>query len=79
VLRIVRIKPDHLQPDKLVVAATCLEEMGDDPAAIELLQHLRTRLRDPGLNRRLAELLERRGEYQQAALVYRDLAGSVTQ
>jgi len=79
VLRIFRIKPDHLQPDKLVVAATCLEEMGDDPAAIELLQHLRTRLRDPGLNRRLAELLERRGEYQQAALVYRDLAGSVTQ
>jgi tetratricopeptide (TPR) repeat protein len=79
VLRIVRIKPDHLQPDKLVVAATCLEEMGDDPAAIELLQHLRTRLRDPGLNRRLAELLERRGEYQQAALVYRELASSVTQ
>lgn len=78
VLRIFRIKPDHLQPDKLVVAATCLEEMGDDPAAIELLQHLRGKLRDPGLNRRLAELLERRGDYQQAALVYRELAGSGT-
>lgn len=78
VLRIFRIKPDHLQPDKLVTAATCLEEMGDDPAAIELLQHLRGKLRDPGLNRRLAELLERRGEFQQAALVYRELAGSGT-
>ena len=78
VLRIFRIKPDHLQPDKLVVAATCLEEMGDDPAAIELLQHLRGKLRDHGLNRRLAELLERRGDYQQAALVYRELAGSGT-
>ena len=78
VLRIFRIKPDHLQPDKLVIAATCLEEMGDDPAAIELLQHLRVKLRDPGLNHRLAELLERRGEYQQAALVYRELAGSGT-
>ena len=76
VLRIFRIKPDHLQTDKLVTAATCLEEMGDDPSAIELLQHLRGKLRDPGLNRRLAELLERRGEYQQAALVYRELAGS---
>ncbi|MCP9827910.1 tetratricopeptide repeat protein [Synechococcus sp. L2F] len=74
VLRIFRIKPDHLQPDKLVVAAKHLEEMGDDTAAIDLLQHLRTRLREPDLNRRLAELLERRGDYQQAALVYRELA-----
>lgn len=78
VLRIFRIKPDHLQPDKLVTAATSLEEMGDDPAAIELLQYLRSRLRDPGLNRRLAEVLERFGDYQQAALVYRELAGSGT-
>ena len=78
VLRIFRIKPDHLQPDKLVTAATSLEEMGDDPAAIELLQYLRSRLRDPGLNRRLAEALERFGDYQQAALVYRELAGSGT-
>lgn len=78
VLRIFRIKPDHLQPEKLVTAATCLEEMGDDPAAIELLQYLRSRLRDPGLNRRLAEALERFGDYQQAALVYRELAGSGT-
>ena len=78
VLRIFRIKPDHLQPDNLVTAATCLEEMGDDPAAIELLQYLRSRLRDPGLNRRLAEVLERFGDYQQAALVYRELAGSGT-
>jgi hypothetical protein len=76
VLRIFRIKPDHLQPDKLVVAASSLEEMGDDPGAIEVLQYLRSRLRDPGLNRRLAELLERRGDYQQAALVYRELTGS---
>jgi hypothetical protein len=50
--------------------------MGDDPGAIEVLQYLRSRLRDPGLNRRLAELLERRGDYQQAALVYRELTGS---
>jgi tetratricopeptide (TPR) repeat protein len=78
VLRIFRIKPDHLQPDKLVTAATSLEEMGDDPAAIELLQYLRSRLRDPGIHRRPAEALERFGDYQQAALVYRELAGSGT-
>ncbi len=76
VLRIFRIKPDHLQPEKLAVAATSFEEMGDDPAAIELLQYLRSRLRDPQLSRRLAELLERRGEFQQAALVYRELSDS---
>jgi tetratricopeptide (TPR) repeat protein len=76
VLRIFRIKPDHLQPEKLVVAATSFEEMGDDPAAIELLQYLRSRQRDPQLSRRLAELLERRGEFQQAALVYRELSDS---
>ncbi|MFN5160848.1 MAG: tetratricopeptide repeat protein, partial [Cyanobacteriota bacterium] len=76
VLRIFRIKPDHLQPETLAVAATSFEEMGDDPAAIELLQYLRSRLRDPQLSRRLADLLERRGEFQQAALVYRELSDS---
>lgn len=78
ILRIFRIKPDHLQPEKLAAAATNLEAMGDDLGAIELLQHLRSHLRDPEHNRRLAELLERRGDYQQAALVYRELAGAST-
>jgi tetratricopeptide (TPR) repeat protein len=77
VLRIFRIKANHLQPDKLAAAANTLAEMGDDPSAIELLQYLRQQIRNPDLNRRLAELLERRGDYQQAALVYRELAGNV--
>jgi len=72
-LRIFRIKPDHLRPESLAGAAQTLEQMGDDQAAIELLQYLRGRGAGPDLIRRLAQLLERRGDFQEAAMVYRDL------
>ena len=47
--------------------------MGDEKAAIELLQYLRSRGGAPEPIRRLAQLLERRGDFQEAAMVYRDL------
>ncbi len=72
-LRIFRIKPDHLRPESLAAVSQTLEEMGDDQAAIELLQYLRGRGAGPDLIRRLAQLLERRGDFQEAAMVYRDL------
>jgi tetratricopeptide (TPR) repeat protein len=81
-LRIFRIKPDHLRPESLASASLTLEEMGDDASAIELLQYLRGRGAAPELIRRLAQLLERRGDFQQAAIVYRDLLanpGAATQ
>lgn len=81
-LRIFRIKPDHLRPESLASASQTLEEMGDDQSAIELLQYLRGRGAGPELIRRLAQLLERRGDFQQAAMVYRDLLanpGAATQ
>jgi len=73
VLRIHRIKADHLRPESLAAAAQTLESMGEDEAAIELLQHLRRRGAESGTIRRLAQLLERRGDFQEAAMVYRDL------
>jgi tetratricopeptide (TPR) repeat protein len=73
-LRIFRIKPDHLRPESLVATAATLEEMGEDAAAIEILQYLRRHAAGTGdLLRRLAKLLERRGDFQEAALVYREL------
>jgi tetratricopeptide (TPR) repeat protein len=72
-LRIFRIKPDHLRPESLAAASQTLEEMGDEKAAIELLQYLRSRGGAPEPIRRLAQLLERRGDFQEAAMVYRDL------
>ncbi|MCT0218424.1 hypothetical protein KQ304_05305 [Synechococcus sp. CS-1329] len=73
VLRIHRIKADHLRPESLAAAAQTLESMGEDEAAIELLQHLRRRGAESGTIRQLAQLLERRGDFQEAAMVYRDL------
>jgi len=73
VLRIHRIKADHLRPESLAAAAQTLESMGEDEAAIELLQHLRRRGAESGIIRQLAQLLERRGDFQEAAMVYRDL------
>jgi len=72
-LRIFRIKPDHLRPESLVATAATLEEMGEDAAAIEILQYLRHHGGSSELLRRLAKLLERRGDFQDAALVYREL------
>lgn len=68
-----RIKPGHLRAELLLEAAQTLEQMGDDLMAIELLDWQSTHEpTEPGL-RKLAALLERRGDYQNAALVYRKL------
>jgi tetratricopeptide (TPR) repeat protein len=76
VLRVHRLQPGHIRSARLLQAAATLEEMGEDVDAIELLSWLRQRQPEPEVLRRLAALLERRGEYQEAALVYRDLLGS---
>ncbi|MEN9877545.1 MAG: hypothetical protein RLZZ158_584 [Cyanobacteriota bacterium] len=73
VLRIHRLKPGHLRNERLLQAAGILEQMGEDPAAIELLSWLRERQPLPEVLRSLGSLLERRGDYQEAALVYRQL------
>ena len=77
VLRILRIKPDHLKPHSLEQAAATLQEMGDEEGLLTVLQQLRRQQPSPDLSRRLAELLERRGQFQEAALLYRDLLGPV--
>jgi Flp pilus assembly protein TadD len=77
VLRVLRIKPDHLKPHTLEQAATTLQEMGDEEGLLTVLQQLRRQQPSPDLSRRLAELLERRGQFQEAALLYRDLLGPV--
>ncbi|MFM7635821.1 MAG: tetratricopeptide repeat protein [Cyanobacteriota bacterium] len=74
-LRIFRIKPDHLRPASLQALADTLEQMGEEGGAIEVLRYLSASSTNPDLKRRLAQLLERRGEFQQAALVYRELLG----
>ncbi|MFM7230155.1 MAG: tetratricopeptide repeat protein [Cyanobacteriota bacterium] len=77
VLRVLRIKPDHLKPHTLEQAAATLQEMGDEEGLLTVLQQLRLQQPSPDLSRRLAELLERRGQFQEAALLYRDLLGPV--
>ncbi|MFZ4565776.1 MAG: tetratricopeptide repeat protein [Prochlorococcaceae cyanobacterium] len=77
VLRVLRIKPDHLKPHTLEQAAATLQEMGDEEGLLTVLQQLRRQQPSPDLSRRLAELLERRGQFQEAALLYRDLLGPV--
>lgn len=72
-LRIFRIKPDHLRPASLLSMANTLEQMGEEGGAIEVLRYLCNNGNDANLKRRLAQLLERRGDFQQAALVYREL------
>lgn len=78
VLRVLRIKPDHLKPHTLEQAAATLQEMGDEDGLLTVLQQLRRQQPSPDLSRRLAELLERRGQFQEAALLYRDLLGPVS-
>jgi tetratricopeptide (TPR) repeat protein len=72
-LRIFRIKADHLRPASLLSMANTLEQMGDEGGAVEVLRYLSSISEDATLKRRLAQLLERRGDFQQAALVYREL------
>lgn len=78
ILRMHRIRPGQLPSYRLLQAARTLEEMGEDPKAIELLSWLKDHAHDEEVLRRLAELLERRGDYQEAALVYRELLGKAT-
>lgn len=73
VLKIQRLKPGHLRGERLLQAATVLQEMAEEPAAIELLQWLSDHGGGEQVWRPLATLLERRGDYQAAALVYRRL------
>ena len=79
ILQVHRLKPGHIRPARVLQASRTLEEMGDDPDAIELLSWLREH-HEPSEDvlRRLAELLERRGEFQEAALVYRELMSGAT-
>jgi Flp pilus assembly protein TadD len=71
VLRIHRIKPGHLRSARLLQAAGVLQEMAEEPAAIELLQWLSEHEGGQAVWHPLAALLERRGDYQAAAHVYR--------
>lgn len=73
VQKIQRLKPGHLRRERLLQAATVLQQMAEEPAAIELLQWLSDQGGGEEVWRPLATLLERRGDYQAAALVYRRL------
>ena len=73
VLKVHRLKPGHLRNERLLLAANNLEQMGEDSAAIELLSWLQQQQATPEILRALGTLLERRGDYQEAALVYRQL------
>ncbi|MEA5424260.1 hypothetical protein [Synechococcus sp. CCY9202] len=70
--RIHRLKPGYLRPARLTEAAGTLEQMGQDREAIELLTWLQQQQQaSPALLRTLAQLHERRGEFEQASLIYR--------
>jgi tetratricopeptide (TPR) repeat protein len=75
-LRIFRIKPEHLRPESLLTAANTLEQMGQESDTIEILRYLHGRRSGAEVTRHLAQLLERRGDFQEAALIYRDLLAS---
>jgi tetratricopeptide (TPR) repeat protein len=72
-LKIHRLKPGHVLDQRLLKGAETLVEMGEEPAAIELFQWLSERPDGAAALAPLATLLERRGDYQAAALVYRRL------
>jgi len=73
VLKVHQLKPGHLRNERLLQAASNLEQMGEESAAIELLSWLQQQQPTPEVLRSLGTLLERRGDYQRAALVYRQL------
>jgi len=73
ILKIQRIKPGQVRAERLLGAAAVLEQMAEEPAAIELLQWLSENHSSDSVLQQLATLLERRGDYQAAALVYRRL------
>lgn len=73
VLRIHRLRPGHIRHERLRQAAEVLQNMAEEQAAIEILQWLSDHHGSPDIWMPLATLLERRGDYQAAALVYRRL------
>ena len=73
VLKVHQLKPGHLRNERLLQAASNLEQMGEESAAIELLSWLQQQQATPEVLRALGTLLERKGDYQRAALVYRQL------
>lgn len=72
-LKIHRLKPGHVRDQRMYKAAETLVEMGEDVEAIEILKWLSERPEGNQALQPLASLLERRGDYQAAALVYRRL------
>jgi tetratricopeptide (TPR) repeat protein len=73
VLRIHRLRNGYIRNERLLTAATTLEQMGEDTSAIELLTWLGEKVPSDTNLRPLASLLERRGEYKEAAIIYRQL------
>jgi tetratricopeptide (TPR) repeat protein len=73
VLRIHRLRNGYIRNERLLTAATTLEQMGEDTSAIELLTWLGEKAPSDTNLRPLASLLERRGEYKEAAIIYRQL------
>jgi tetratricopeptide (TPR) repeat protein len=73
VLRIHRLRNGYIRNERLLTAATTLEQMGEDTSAIELLTWLGEKMPSDTTLRPLASLLERRGEYKEAAIIYRQL------
>jgi hypothetical protein len=61
------------RPTAAELVAAVAEFLEGEGAAIEILQYLRSQGGSTELLRRLAKLLERRGDFQEAALVYREL------
>lgn len=72
-LRIHRLKAGYIRNERLLTAATTMEQMGEDTSAIEILTWLSEQEPSNEILRPLASLLERRGQYKEAAMIYRQL------
>jgi tetratricopeptide (TPR) repeat protein len=72
-LRIHRLKAGYIRNERLLTAATTMEQMGEDTSAIEILTWLSKQEPSNAILRPLASLLERRGQYKEAAMIYRQL------
>ncbi len=72
-LRIHRLKAGYIRNERLLTAAATMEQMGEDTSAIEILTWLSEQEPSNEILRPLASLLERRGQYKEAAMIYRQL------
>jgi len=72
-LRIHRLKAGYIRNERLLTAAATMEQMGEDTSAIEILTWLSKQEPSNAILRPLASLLERRGQYKEAAMTYRQL------